>query len=127
MEICGLGIDLIEIKRLRDVGERFGERFLTRVYTQREIGYCNSHRDPYAHFAARFCAKEAILKAFGVGWTRIPWLDIEIVNDAYGDPRVNLYGKAEKVFVSMKAQRILLSISHSGSMAIAQAIILKGE
>jgi holo-[acyl-carrier protein] synthase len=127
MQIFGIGIDFIETKRLKNTIERFGERFLKRIYTQEEITYCRSQVNPFPHFAGRFCAKEAVLKAFGVGRGKLPWVDIEIVNGRGGKPQVNLHRKAKKVFSDLKGERVLVSISHTHSIAIAQAILLKGS
>jgi len=115
--ILGSGIDIIEIERLKKAIKKFGDSFLKRVFTPEEIAYAQKHRFPYQHFAARFAAKEAVLKAFGDN-SKINWKDIKIVNDKYGRPIC--------IFKNKKFHdEIIISIAHSQNYAVASAIITK--
>ena len=120
--IESLGIDLIEIKRVKKVKERWGKRFLERVYTPKELEYCLKKRYPENSLAGRFAAKEAVMKALGTGLSLgVSWKDIEIINDGRGKPEVFLYGKTRKI---LGKRKVLISISHTKEDAIAQAIII---
>jgi holo-[acyl-carrier protein] synthase len=122
--ILGIGADIAEVARLREAIQRHGERFLQRVFTPREISYCNSYRNADERFAARFAAKEAAMKALGTGWRRgITWRDIEVANAASGKPGLTLTGKAQELFRNLGGTRILLSLTHTASYALAQVII----
>ena len=122
--IIGIGADIAEVPRLREAIERYGKRFLQRVFTEREIAYCQSHRNSEERFAARFAAKEAMMKALGTGWRRgITWRDIEVSNAQGGKPGLNLTGKALEIFQSLGGERILLSLTHTDNYALAQVII----
>ena len=117
-----LGIDLIEIKRVTKVKERWGKRFLERVYTPKELEYCLKKKYPEGSLAGRFAAKEAVMKALGTGLSSgVSWKDIEIINDRKGKPEVFLYGKTKKL---LGKKRVLISISHTKEDAIAQAMII---
>lgn len=113
--IFGTGIDIIEIERVAKAVERWGEDFLHHVFTEKEIAYAQGHRYPHQHFAARFAAKEAVLKAIGDN-THIVWKDIEIIHDQHGKPVCLLKDKNFK-------HQILVSISHTKNYAVAFAII----
>jgi holo-[acyl-carrier protein] synthase len=116
--IKNLGTDIIEIERIRQSFERHGQHFLDRLFTQKEQDYCYKYKDPVPHFAGRFAAKEAIAKALSTGFgEELSWLDIEIMNDSHGKPIVTLKNGAGK--------KILLSISHCESHAIASAILIE--
>ncbi len=118
--MIGIGNDIIEIDRVRKCIERYGQRFLDRVFTVKEQNYCLSRKDPPIHFAGRFAAKEAIVKALGTGFTdSVTWLDIEIVNGDGGKPRVVLSEKLQRAFDNPSLQ---ISISHCRSYATAVAI-----
>lgn len=118
--IKGLGTDIIEIDRVRKSIERHGLHFLNRLFSQKEQDYCYKFKDPVPHFAGRFAAKEAIVKAFGTGiGAQASWLDLEILHDDHGKPLVHLTKEALSHFG--KGQ-ILLSISHCESYATATAI-----
>lgn len=114
--IQGIGIDLVEIDRIRKAAERT-ERFLARIYTEKEIAYCSSKAIPWPSYAGRFAAKEAIIKAFGQG---ISWQEMEILPDENGKPLVTLHGK---VLELAGGAEILISISHIRDFAVAQALI----
>src|SRR5213078_3218872 len=93
MEIVGIGTDIVECLRIGRMIEQHGELFLTRVYTEREIRYCQARKRAMEHFAGRWAAKEAIMKCLGTGWQRgLAWTDLEIRNDNNGKPEVHLRG-----------------------------------
>jgi holo-[acyl-carrier protein] synthase len=122
--IVGIGIDIVEIERLRAVLERQRDRFLKRVITPAEQEYCSRHRDPVPCYAARFAAKEALFKALGTGWAKgVSWLDVEVLRMGAGAPTMALRGAAEKVGRDLGAQRIHLSLSHSEQNAVAVVIL----
>jgi holo-[acyl-carrier protein] synthase len=124
MNILGIGLDATDIPRLADVLNRFGDRFLQRVFTEGEIGYCTRRRNPAPHFAGRFAAKEATMKALGTGHSRgVHWKDIEVVRFG-GPPRLQLHGGAAQRAERMKVRSSLLTITHSDSLALAQVLLL---
>lgn len=125
MDIIGSGIDIVEVERFQRVLFRYGERFLSRIYTVCERDYCNERRNFYEHLAARFCAKEAVRKAFGNYSQALRWRDVEVENDTLGKPEVRLSGNARKIAIAAGINRILVTISHSRNYAVAQAILLK--
>jgi holo-[acyl-carrier protein] synthase len=126
MEIVGLGTDIVECVRIRKMIEDHGEMFLRRVYTDREIRYCQSRRQSAEHFAGRWAAKEAVLKALGTGWRRgISWRDIEIRNDPSGQPKVAVRGEAKEIAKRMRLQNILITISHCRQFATAYALAVR--
>jgi holo-[acyl-carrier protein] synthase len=121
--IVGLGIDISEVDRIREAIERHGDHLLNRVYTAAEIAYCKKHRDPYERYAARFAAKEAAMKALGTGWRRgVRWIDIEVARMPSGQPTIKFHGETEKIAASLGVKQILLTITHSGNIAMAQVI-----
>lgn len=125
MEILGIGTDIIECPRIGKMIEQHGELFLRRVYTDREIRYCQSRKHAIEHFAGRWAAKEAILKAMGSGWSkRISWTDLEVRNSADGEPKVLVCGGAKDVAVRRGIGNILISISHCRTYATAYALAL---
>ncbi|MGA2263680.1 MAG: holo-ACP synthase [Acidobacteriota bacterium] len=124
--IVGIGIDIVDIRRLRGALERQGDRFLKRVFTSVEQDYCRAHRDPAPSFAARFAAKEAVFKALGTGWAGgVTWLDAEVRREARGSPKLALSGKAEEISKALGVQAIHLSLSHSEETAVAMVILEK--
>jgi len=128
MEPLGLGVDLIELERVRSIYARHGDRFLGRVYADPERSRAADMRDPTAFLAGRFAAKEAILKVLGTGLSGgIRWVDVIIVREPSGAPRVYLSGKAFARAAEMGLGRILLSISHGRDLAIAQALGFRGD
>ena len=123
MAILGTGIDIVEIGRLEEVIVRRGERFLDRVFTERERAYCGERPRPVIHYAGRFAAKEAVLKAIRTGWIEgIGWKDIEVELGAMGEPSIRLAGGALDRARAMGIQTIHVSISHTESHAVASAI-----
>jgi holo-[acyl-carrier protein] synthase len=121
--IVGLGIDISEVDRIREAIERHGDHLLNRIYTPAEIAYCKKHRDPYERYAARFAAKEAAMKALGTGWRHgVRWVDIEVARMPSGQPTIKFYGETERIAASLGVKRVLLTITHSGNIAMAQVI-----
>ena len=128
MKIVGIGIDLIECVRIGQLIERYGETFLTRVFTEREISYCQSRRNATEHFAARWAAKEAVLKCLGTGMSKgLCWTEIEVRNDNYGKPLVYVHGATQELARRLDVGEILLSISHCRSYATAYATAVRAE
>jgi holo-[acyl-carrier protein] synthase len=125
MNVLGIGTDIIECLRIARMIERHGELFIDRVYTATEIQYCRSRKQATQHFAGRWAAKEAILKALGTGWRKgISWRDVEVRNERGGKPVVALRGGARDVVEQLGIQKLLVSISHCRSHAIAYAMAL---
>jgi holo-[acyl-carrier protein] synthase len=123
MEILGIGTDIVECPRIGKMIEQHGELFLRRVYTEREIRYCQSRKHAIEHFAGRWAAKEAILKALGTGWSRgIAWTDMEIRSGVSGQPRVLVCGGAKEAALLRGIGDILVSIAHCRTYATAYAL-----
>ena len=123
--IIGLGIDATDIPRIAAALERYGERFMNRIFTDGEIAYCRRRRQPAIHFAGRFAAKEAAMKALGTGHTQnVLWRDVEVVRHG-GPPQLQFHGGAARRFAAMGAQSSLLTITHSETLAISQVVILR--
>jgi holo-[acyl-carrier protein] synthase len=124
MNILGLGFDATDIPRVRDVFQRYGERFIRRILTDGEIAYCTRRRDPVPHIAGRFAAKEAAMKALGTGHSRgVLWKDIEVVRHG-GPPKLVLHGGAGRRAAGMHVQSSLVTITHSDALAMAQVLLL---
>ena len=123
MEILGIGTHIIECPRIGRMIEQHGELFLRRVYTEREIRYCQARKHAIEHFAGRWAAKEAILKALGTGWSRgICWTDLEVRHDAAGQPKVLVRGGAKDAAVERGIGDILVSIAHCRTYATGYAL-----
>jgi holo-[acyl-carrier protein] synthase len=122
--ILGIGIDIIEVARIKASHEKFGGRFASRILLPDEITYCLSHKNPAPFLAARFAAKEAISKAFGTGiGAALGWRDMEIRKKKSGEPFVVLHGKGKKLFAKRKAKRLHVSISHAENYAAVTAVL----
>ncbi|MDR0340338.1 MAG: holo-ACP synthase [Puniceicoccales bacterium] len=122
--VLAVGIDLVEVDRIRSVLCRWGERLLARIYTKREVDHCLARKNPYPSFAARFAGKEAVAKALGSGFGReISFRSIEIFSDG-GPPSVRLFSPASERMALLGGKKLLISLSHSGSLAIGQAVLL---
>lgn len=122
--IVGTGIDIAEVPRIRQSIERFGDRFLQRIYTAGEIRYCNSKANRVERYADRFAAKEAAMKALGTGWSRgVRWRDCEVTRLPGGRPTINFHGRASEIAAKLGAKNLALSISHTAEQAIAQVIL----
>jgi holo-[acyl-carrier protein] synthase len=121
--IIGVGVDIMQVDRIRGAIDRHGERFLQRIYTEEEIRYCRSGAHPFQRFATRFAAKEAVLKALGVGWQRgTSFRDVAVEVDGLGAPSVHLTGRSEDIAREKDIHTIHLSLSHDRQYAIAQAV-----
>ncbi|MFW5985112.1 MAG: holo-ACP synthase [Halanaerobiaceae bacterium] len=121
--IKGMGVDLVEVSRIKRIMEKWEDKFLQRIFTVSEIKYCRKSRGTARKFAARFAAKEAVLKMLGTGLRQgITWQDIEVQNDQLGKPEINLSGQAEKIMHQKHINRIHVSLSHENKFAIAQVI-----
>lgn len=122
--ILGVGIDLVEVGRIRDSLGRLGERFARRFLLPSEYDYCFSHADPALHVAARFAAKEAVSKAFGTGiGAEIGWLDIEVVRSEGGATTVKLHGSGQVLLARRSARCVHLNLTHTGQHAAAVAVL----
>lgn len=122
--IVGTGIDIAEVPRIRQSIERFGERFLQRVFTAGEIGYCDSKANRFERYAARFAAKEAAMKALGTGWNHgVRWRDCEVTRRPGGRPTMTFHGKAAEFAAKLGVKNAALSLTHTAEQAIAQVIL----
>jgi len=122
--LIGTGVDLIEIERIAHSIERYGERFLRRVYTDHEIAYCSGKRSSAESFAARFAAKEAGAKALGTGISRgVTWTEFQIARQPGGRPILELRGRAALLAGELGVKTISLSLTHTGSLAMATVVM----
>lgn len=119
------GVDIIEIERIKKAFEKQGQAFRNRIFTEREIAYCESRKvTKYQSYSVRFAAKEALVKALGTGISKgIEPKDIEILNDTHGKPYAVLKGKAKEYFIALKGKNVSLSLSHCKSYAVAYVVI----
>jgi len=125
MEIVAHGIDLVDCPRIEQMMQRHGERFIMRVFTAAEQAYARANKNDVEKLAGRFAAKEAILKLMGTGWRgKIAWTDIEIINNAAGQPEVTLGGEVGKIADKLGIKHISVSITHTANFAIASAVAL---
>ena len=124
--IYGIGIDLVEVKRIEEALERWGDRFKNKVYTQGEIDYCSKKRSSSPNFAARFAAKEALVKALGIGMRRgVHWKDVEVTRDPLGKPMLKLSGRAAAVCRQEKIKETFLSLTHDRGYSSAVVVLEK--
>jgi holo-[acyl-carrier protein] synthase len=122
--IVGTGIDIAEVPRIRQSIERFGDRFVQRIFTPGEIHYCDSKMNRFERYAARFAAKEAAMKALGTGWNHgVRWRDCEVTRMPTGRPTMTFHGKAAEFAAKLGAKNVALSLSHTVEQAIAQVIL----
>ena len=125
MEIIAHGIDLVDCPRIEEMIKQHGQRFVNRVFTAAEQAYADANKDRVEKLAGRFAAKEAILKLMGTGWRgKIAWTDIEVVNNAAGQPEVTLDGEVKKLADKFGIKHISVSITHTANFAIASAVAL---
>jgi holo-[acyl-carrier protein] synthase len=123
MQILGIGTDIIECERIGRMLTQHGERFMNHVYTDEEVRYCSGKKIAHQHFAGRWAAKEAVLKALGTGWVAgITWTDVEVVIQFGGKPTIRLHKGAAQKAEEQGISEILISISHCKSYATATAI-----
>ncbi|NWF52260.1 MAG: holo-ACP synthase [Nitrospirae bacterium] len=124
--IYGIGIDIVNIERMKRAVEKWGNRFLERVFTEMEISYCYEKRNPFLSLAVRFAAKEALIKAVG-SINSISLKDIEVVNVDGGKPILRLRGKFNEFFQMHKIEKVHLSLSHEYDYGIACVVLEQGE
>ena len=122
--IVGTGVDLCEVDRIERSAQRFGRRFIERVFTPREIAYAERKAKKYERYAARFAAKEAGMKAIGTGWKRgVRWKDFEVANLPSGKPTLKFHGKAAEFAERLGVRNVALSITHTSETALAHVIL----
>ena len=120
--IEGVGVDVVEIPRLQRAIDEWGDVFLNKIFTEREILYAQAKQSPAPHIAGRFAVKEAVAKALATGWSSgFRWKDVEVENDSSGKPTVVLHGRVSEL---LKGSRVLVSLSHSENVVVAFAIIV---
>jgi len=127
--LIGIGIDLVEVERMKNELLKHEDSFIKKIFTEKEIDYCEQKANiaiRAQHYAGRFAAKEAFFKAIGTGWRNgIRWGDVEVVNDELGKPNFNLQRKAKEVVETMNVSTIHISISHTKNIATANVILEK--
>lgn len=125
--ILGSGVDLCEVPRIEAAVARYGRRFLERIFTAKEIAYADLKANRFERYAARFAAKEAGMKALGIGWTGgVTWHDFEVVNLPSGRPTLNFHGRAAEVAAKLGVRHVALSLTHTREQALAM-VVLEGE
>jgi len=126
MELIAHGIDLVDFPRIDNLIKRHGDRFLNRVFTEKEQNYAQKNKNSVEKLAGRFAAKEAVLKLLGTGWRgKIAWTDIEVINDPSGQPKVSLTGEVEKIAKELSIKKISVSITHTANFAICSTVALR--
>ena len=122
--IVGSGIDICEVPRIKASIERFGEKFIQRIFTPREIAYVSKKANKYERYAARFAAKEAGMKAIGTGWRKgVRWQDFEVVNEPSGKPTLVFHGKAKEFADRLGVTNIALSLTHTAQQGMASLVL----
>lgn len=125
MGIRGIGVDVVDVERMKKTLQDQGEAFVSKVFTETEITYCRSRKNPHEHFAARFAAKEAVSKAMQKGWSgEFRWKDVEVMNEPSGAPKIILYGELVRLLGGTKVH---LSLSHTEKTVVAFSIIEEGS
>ncbi|MBU1007008.1 MAG: holo-ACP synthase [Candidatus Omnitrophica bacterium] len=125
--IAGTGVDIIEVWRVKNALDKWGERFLNRVFTCREMDYAGTKKFSHENLAARFACKESVLKAFGDTRQGIQLKNIEVLNDPKGKPEIILHGKAKEFALNNNLDDIIVSMSHTSNYAISNAILWRNE
>ncbi len=121
--VVGIGVDIVEIERMRRALSN-GDSMIQRVFTEDEIQYCSDRKNRFQHFAGRFAAKEAALKALGTGWQQgIRWRDVEVLAGEMGKPLLKLYGKAKELFEKSGAKTPMVTITHADDYAVAMVVL----
>ncbi len=121
--VVGLGIDIVEVRRISQALQS-GDTMAKRVFTPPELEYCLGRKNRYQHFAGRFAAKEAALKALGTGWQEgIRWQDVEVVPGEKGKPELNFYGRAKEIFEARGARSAFVTITHASEYAVAAVVL----
>ncbi len=125
--VIGIGLDIVSIKRIEEAIEKWGNRFKERIFTEKEIRYCESKRYPAPHFAVRFSAKEAFYKALGnYQKSGIRWREIEVIRGPEGRPAIQLHGLMKGSLERVKNLRILLTMTHDNGIA-ASLVVMEGD
>ncbi len=121
--IVGMGVDIAEVGRIQAAIEKRGAAFLQRIYTQKEIAYCERFKNKFERYAGRFAVKEAAMKALGTGWRHgVRWVDLEVVREKSGRPTLMMAGEAAKIASRLGVKNIAVSITHTAEQALAQVI-----
>ena len=125
--VVGSGIDIVEVERVQNLKDKWQDRFLKKVFTEKELSYANAKKCVAEHLAARIAIKEALIKAFSNNGKKYlgSWQDVEVSNDKSGRPYVNLYGNFKRVKERRKLGQIIISASHTHKYAVASAILTK--
>jgi holo-[acyl-carrier protein] synthase len=122
--IVGTGIDIAEVDRIQHAIDRYGRRFIDRIFTELEIAYVERKANRFERYAARFAAKEAGMKAIGTGWKRgVRWLDFEVANLASGKPTLRFYGRAAEIAASLGVRSVALSLTHTKTTSVAFVVL----
>lgn len=122
--IVGIGMDIVEVERIRTGIERYGKRFIERIFTDNEIDYCNNKKTSYIHYAGRFAVKEAFSKAIGTGFNKgLTWQDIETINSLSGKPEIITKGKAKDMLKELGIENTFVTITHTKTICAAVVII----
>jgi len=123
--IQGIGVDVVDVERMKSILAEQGKTFIDRVFTETEVAYCEAKQNPEQHFAARFAAKEAVSKAMQTGWSGMfRWKDVEVVNEPSGAPKILLYNAVAR---SLEKSTVHLSLSHTETTVVAFAVIESGN
>jgi len=123
MAVAGLGIDVTGVERMERAYERRGQRLLDRLFTPREQAWCDRRGARFTHYAGRFAVKEAVMKVLGTGWTRgVRWIDIEVLRDPGGPPRVELHGATGRIAAEAGIEQVHVAITHDAGLAVAVAV-----
>ena len=120
--IKGIGVDIIEVGRIKNGWQKYQNRFLDRLFTVDEADYCLQQSNPEIHLAARFAAKESVAKALGTGLRGMKWTEIEVWNNELGKPVIKLHNQAQVTAKQLGIQKVLISLSHTKKQAIAYAV-----
>lgn len=127
MPVIGIGLDLVEVQRIHDLLERHGERFKKRMFTADEIAYCDGFASPAIHYAVRFAAKEAAVKALGTGFSGdVGFADVEVIRLPSGQPQLRFHGGAKRLAAELGVGRSFVSLTHTTAHAMAQ-VLLEGD
>jgi len=121
--IIGCGIDLVSIKRIENIVRRWGDNFICRIFTPLEQEYCEKKGNKYQSYAGKFAAKEALLKALGLGLRGVNWKEIEVINDNLGQPIIKTSGRLKGITSNKKVDKYFLTISHTKEYALAEVIL----
>ncbi len=127
MDLRGIGIDVIEVERIRAALTRWGDPFISRIFTPDEVRQAGPQATRALRLAARFAAKEAVMKALGLGWSTMAWREIEILNEESGRPTVGLHGGAARAAHALGVSDVLVSLTHTERLAAASAVALGGS